>query len=233
MGAGASSSDGSITEREEKFFREMQLAYDLEYKPRTAERKMERKESLDFFKAKINSFVQSEPKSYNNNNTNKKSEEKRTPARAFVKRSLSGPCDPPPSKFEIGDVVKAKVDGMMFEGVIVSHNNEEDMVEVDFGEETEFVKNDKCALVMSGLDFEVGDVVQARTVDNFLYCNGKILNINHDATMDILFDGDDDDDVERNIPHALVRKIRTGRDLAKKRWQRARAMISSVRAFNS
>ena len=225
MGAGASSTDGTLTEREEKFFKEMQRAYDNEYKPRVSEKKMERKESIDFFKAKIDSFVEKE-------SSEPKTEEKRVPARAgaVIDRTVSS-IKPPPTFF-VGDIVKAKVDGMLFEGVVVSNGDDQESVEVDFGDETEFVEVEDCSLVMSGLDFEVGDVVQARTVDNFLYCNGTILNINHDATMDILFDGDDEDDVEKNIPHDLVRKLRTGRDLVKKRWQRAKNMISTIRAFN-
>ena len=219
MGAGASSADGSISEREEKFFKEMQRAYDKE--PQLAENKMERKESLKFFRDKINSFVESEPKT----------EEKSGPARSIVTRTTSS-VHPPPT-FYVGDVVKAKVDGMMFEGVVVHNGEEDSTIDVDFGDEIETVKIEDCSLVMSGLDFEVGDLVQARTVDTLLYCNGTILNINHDATMDILFDGDDEDDVEKNIPHNFVRKLRTGRELAKKRWHRARAMLSTVRAFGN
>lgn len=238
MGAGASSTDDSITEREKKFFDEMQRAYDQEYKPKVAERKMERKESLDFFKAKITSFVASEPKSpgkpkKSESKTEPKGDEHRKPARPVVQRTISS-VQPPPAFF-VGDIVKAKVDGMMFEGVVIANGGEEhdqDSVDVDFGDEVERVKIDNCALVMSGLDFEVGDVIQARTVENYLYCNGTILKINLDGTMDILFDGDDESDVERNIPHHLVRKLRTGRELAKKRWMRARTVISTMRAFN-
>lgn len=219
MGAGASSTDGSISEREDKFFKEMQNTYDNEYKPQIAERKMERQESLDFFQAKINSFVESEPKS----------DEKRVPARAIVSRTTSS-AQPPPTYY-VGDIVKAKVDGMMFEGVVVHNGEDDDTIDVDFGDEIETVLIGDCALVMSGLDFEVGDLVQARTVDTVLYCHGTILNINHDATMDILFAGDDDEDVEKNIPHNFVRKHRTGREMVKKRWHRARAMLATVRAF--
>jgi hypothetical protein len=259
MGAGASSADGSssLTEREEKFFQEMQNAYENEYKPKmNSENKMERNESLNFFKLRVNSFVdseKSEPKTETEGNavTNanaskgseakvsgvvdtdaqclEKSEEKRVPARAAILRTSSS-MHPPPA-FYIGDIVKAKVDGMMFEGVVVENGGEEETVEVDFGDDVETVKIEDCAMVMSGLDFEVGDFVQARTTDSVMYCHGKVLNINLDGTFDIIFDGDDEEDVERNIPHEYVRKHRTGRSLARKRWQRVRTLVSSVRAF--
>jgi len=247
MGAGASSSDDAITEREEKFFKEMQDAYENEYKPRMKDNKMERDESLNFFKLRVNSFVDSEPKSNERDSSSgaleektdsmkeksvsfkEKDDEKREPARPVISRKSSS-IQPPPA-FYVGDVVKAKVDGMMFEGVVVNNGSDDNTVEVDFGDEVEVVDIDDCAIVMSGLDFEVGDLVQARTADSVMYCHGKILKISLDGTFDILFDGDDEDDVERGIPHEFVRKHRTGRELVKKRWQRARTIISSMRAF--
>ena len=222
MGAAASSSGAHFSDREEKFFETMQEAYEKEYKPQVAENKLNKEQSIKFFTEKVNSFVESEPKA----------EEKRTPARPLIHKRASS-IQPPPS-FYVGDIVKAKVDGMMFEGVVVSNGNENvyHTVEVDFGDDVEEVQIDNCSLVMSGLDFEVNDLVQARTEDSVMYCNGKLLHINFDGTMDILFDGDDEEDVEKNIPVKYVRKLRTGRELAKRRWHRARTMISSIRAFS-
>jgi len=241
MGAGAST--GPLDEREEKFFAEMQKAYD-EYKPQ--ESKMEREDSFNFFKSKIELFLENEAKSGSKESySDLKSKiddffeskaENKSDSKAEVKeakqitRGVSSIVQPP--SFYVGDIVKAKVDGMLFEGVVIHNGDDDGTIEVDFGDDIEKVNISDCSLVMSGLDFEVGDLVQARTAESFLYCHGKVLKINHDGTFDILFDGDDDDDVERNIPHHFVRKHRTGRAMVKMRWHRAKAVLATIRAFN-
>lgn len=256
MGAGAST--GPLTEREEKFFAEMQKAYD-EYKPQHA-KMVERKDSYRFFKTRIDDFLENEKhqakldgrdedlsdltskiddyfesRAEAKNNVKQNSfDSKHSPLEVSSEtsnKSLSVPKRFNNPTFYVGDIVKAKVDGLMFEGVVVHNGENNSTIDVDFGDDIETVKISDCSLIMSGLDFEVGDLVQARTTDSYVYCHGKILNINHDGTFDIVFDGDDDDDVERNIPHSFVRKHRTGREMVKKRWDRARAVLSTIRAF--
>lgn len=246
MGAGASSSD-HLTEREQKFFEEMQRAYEDEYKPQIAEQKLQKSESVKFFKSKINSFVEGESKkdSFEDESktddvlTEMKADAKRSPEKAKPHKSKRRSISRAPSsvedapKYYVGDIVKAKVDGMMFEGVVMLYGEDDDTIDVDFGDDIETVRASDCTLVMSGLDFEVGDYVQARTIDSAMYCHGKIIKIHLDGSFDILFDGDDEDDIEKNVPHEFVRKHRTGRDLARKRWNKARTMLSSVKAFSS
>lgn len=132
--------------------------------------------------------------------------------------------------FMIGDIVKAKLGYMMFEGVIVG-NGESDTLEVDFGDEVETVPRKDCALVISGLEFEVGDLVSACPLGSALYFNGTIVEINMDGTCDVLFEGDDDEDVERSIPPENIRKLRTGRQLVVSRWHKAKNLIAATRAF--
>lgn len=224
MGAGASA--GPLTEKEEKFFAEMKHAYENEYKLHKTGDKIHDRDPVDFFKMKIDSFMESQAK-----DEEKKDDIGAKPeAKRIISRAPS--CVESAPVYYVGDIVKAKVDGMLFEGVVIHYGEDDETLDVDFGDDIETVSIANCSLVMSGLDFEVGDFVQARTKDSPLYCHGKILKIHHDGTFDILFDGDSDDDVERGLPHEFVRKHKTGRDLAKKRWHRARAMLSTVRAFS-
>jgi hypothetical protein len=134
------------------------------------------------------------------------------------------------SVFMIGDVVKAKLGFMMFEGVVVGIADPATL-EVDFGDEVEPVPRVDCSLVISGLEFEVGDLVSACPIGGFLYFNGVIVNINLNGTFDVQFDGDDEEDIERNIRPENIRKLRTGRQLVMSRWQKAKNLISATRAF--
>lgn len=133
--------------------------------------------------------------------------------------------------FMIGDIVKAKVGFMMFEGVVVG-NGQPDVLEVDFGDAIEEIPVMDCALVMNGLDFEIGDFVSASPIGD-LYFNGQIVNINSNGTFDIHFEGDDEDEIETQIRPERVRKLRTGRQLVLSRWHRAKSMISASIAFSN
>ena len=125
--------------------------------------------------------------------------------------------------FMVGDIVKVRQGFMMFEGVVVDATST--TLDVDFGDDIERVLIENCCLVMNGLDFEVDDYVSACPAGD-LYFNGKIVAINSNGTFDILFDGDDPEDVEHNIRPDKIRKIRTGRQMVINRWQRAKQLIS-------
>ena len=132
--------------------------------------------------------------------------------------------------FMVGDVVKAKLGFMMFEGVVVG-NGDANTLDVDFGDEVEQVPRTDCSLVISGLEFEVGDLVSACPNGSMLFFNGTIVEIHLDGTCDVLFDGDDEEDVERGIRLECIRKIRTGRQLVVSRWQKAKNLLTATRAF--
>jgi hypothetical protein len=135
--------------------------------------------------------------------------------------------------FMVGDIVKVRQGFMMYEGVVVEvPGGSCHTLDVDFGDDIETVPIEHCCLVMNGLDFEVGDYVSACPAGD-LYFNGKITSINSNGTFDILFDGDEPDDVERNIRPDKVRKIRTGRQLVLNRWQKAKNLISMSLAWAS
>lgn len=135
--------------------------------------------------------------------------------------------------FMVGDVVKARTNGMLFEGVVVGYTPNPHIIEIDFGDEIEEIDIDDCALVMNGLDYEVGDKVNACPPGAALFFVGTIVNINPDGTFDVLMDGDDEEDVERNIPADKIRKLRTGRQLVTSRWQKAFNVITAMKAFGS
>jgi hypothetical protein len=135
--------------------------------------------------------------------------------------------------FMVGDIVKVRQGFMMYEGVVVEvPGGSCETLDVDFGDDIETVPLDHCCLVMNGLDYEVGDYVSACPVGE-LYFNGKITSINANGTFDILFDGDEPDEVEKNIRPDKVRKIRTGRQLVLNRWQKAKNLISMSLAWAS
>lgn len=132
--------------------------------------------------------------------------------------------------FMIGDIVKVRQGYMMYEGVVVEVSST--TLDVDFGDDIETVPLENCCLVMNGLDYEIGDYVSACPAGD-LYFNGKIVSINTNGTFDILFDGDDPEDVERNIRPDKLRKIRTGRQLVLNRWQKAKNLITMSLAWAS
>lgn len=119
------------------------------------------------------------------------------------------------SPFSIGDVVKAGEGALQFEGVVV--NFADGMVDVDFGDAIESYRPDRCSLVMSGIEFEVGDKVEFTPKNMALHFCGTILSINTDTlTADLLMDGDDPDDIERDVEFDQMRKVKTGRNLTAK-----------------
>jgi hypothetical protein len=66
---------------------------------------------------------------------------------------------------EIGDIVKAKIDSIYFEGVIVAILNDEH-VSVDFGDSVEYVKRVNCYIILRSADLEIGDIVETISQDN-------------------------------------------------------------------
>lgn len=161
--------------------------------------------------------------SNNNNNDNADNDTSKEHKHSDEKHSKHKRVSDFYTTFMVGDIVKVRQGFMMFEGVVVDSTNT--TLDVDFGDDIETVSIENCCLVMNGLDFEVGDYVSACPAGE-LYFNGKIISINTNGTFDILFDGDDIEDVEHNIRPDKVRKIRTGRQLVINRWQRAKNMIS-------
>lgn len=119
----------------------------------------------------------------------------------------------------------------MFEGVVVNFEN--GMVQVDFGDAVENFAPEHCSLVLSGLEFEVGDKVEYQPQNTGLHFLGSIIDINPDTlTADILMEGDDPDDIERGVSFDQMRKVKTGRELSEKLKKGIR-LVQAVNRFNS
>lgn len=135
-------------------------------------------------------------------------------------------------QFLVGDVVKAKLGYMMFEGVIVGYKEIDNTYEVDFGDDIENVRADDCSLVLNGLDYEIGDKVTCCPNGSILWFQGTIVNIDRGGTFAVLMDGDDDTDIEVGISPENMRKIRTGRNLVTTKWQKAFGKVVSIHRFS-
>lgn len=195
MGAGSSFLDLPEDERE-VIFQEMKDMYENEYLPQVQSGKLREGEGYSIFREKLNKYLDS------------KNVKTTIPIQEVAEIFHHSP-------FSVGDVVKARDGGLMFEGVVV--NFADGKVEVDFGDAIEQFPPELCSLVLSGIEFEVGDKVEYTPPNMCLHFCGTIIAIDSmNLTADILMDGDDPDDIERGAEFSSMRKIRTGRDLSEK-----------------
>ena len=134
--------------------------------------------------------------------------------------------------FDIGDTVKVNVDAdVTREGFIVERLSD-NKVRVDCGELIVNALTDNCTLIAKATDFEVGDKVSARTDDSFLYYVGKVLKVDKEnKTIDVLMDGDTDDDIEYDIKFENARILMRRRALVQSRWRRAFMVVQAARRF--
>lgn len=139
-------------------------------------------------------------------------------------------------EYGIGDVVRVNVrdGGTTLEGVITSVCKlEAHAVVVDFGDGEETVDLANLQLVLLSTDFEVDDCVECMPPGYALYFRGHIIKNNHDKTFDVKIDGDDPDDIEYNVPHAHIRKLMTGRNMASLRLHKTVSAVKAINAFRS
>ena len=139
--------------------------------------------------------------------------------------------------YSLGDIVIApKSDHIIGEGVVVNIEyyigKNKNYLAVDFGDEVREIPIDEIKLIKTGLEIEVGDVVNAFPNNSCLSFVGRVININDNGTYNVLFDGEDEDDVENNISLDRIRKLKTGRELAVARWHKVSAVMASVSAFS-
>lgn len=212
MGAGGSFHEAS-EEKQQEIIREFKGVYENEYIPKLKSGQITKENGYLVFKRLIDDYYGSTTPS-----TAKTATE-------MILPQVFQPCE---SEFMIGDVVKAKVDNMMFEGVVVGYADNSKL-EIDFGDDVEEVLSSDCSLVLSGIDFEVGDQVACCPNGGTLWFNGVIVEIHRDGTFDIKMDGEDEDDYERGVTIERIRKIRTGRDLVTSRWKRAFNKLQAIK----
>lgn len=135
------------------------------------------------------------------------------------------------NRIDVGDIVKAKPPGssLYFEGVVVDIDG--DNISVDYGDAVESVRRKDCYVVLSGFELEVGDIVEIKPSGMSLYFRGTILHFNENGTVDVKMDGDDADDIERNVSTENIRKVMTHRQLAVFRWKKSVMTIEAANAF--
>eukprot|EP01034_Spumella_vulgaris_P023173 gene23173-29367_t len=89
-----------------------------------------------------------------------------------------------------------------------------------------------CTLVIRSDELEVGDKVEMKPAGSALYFVGIVSAINPDCTCDIQMDGDDPDDIERNVNVDDIRKLMSKRALVVGRWRRAFMAVRATKKFN-
>ncbi|KAH8091165.1 hypothetical protein JL720_6050 [Aureococcus anophagefferens] len=159
---------------------------------------------------------------------------------------LSDGHDAHPHAISAGDVVQAPVDGLYFEGV-VTHVDAEG-AHVDFGDhDIQVVDAGACRRVLSWSVLEVGDTVQVREEHSHLLFLGTVDAVNfgdegepprrkrpaewtREPRYDVAYDGEAD--VEADVAPSRVRKVRSARSTAVKRWKEAFHAVVACHAFN-
>jgi hypothetical protein len=134
--------------------------------------------------------------------------------------------------FKIGDVVKASSPGenMKFEGIAVAIMA--DSLLVDFGDDEEpvlcYIKD--CQRILNGMVLEVDDVVQCKLQGSALLFIGKVVIANIDGTYDIGYN--DSDEIDENVPLESLRKIKSGRSSAIKKFRKGVNTMIAARTFS-
>ena len=131
----------------------------------------------------------------------------------------------------VGDIVRVTREGQKDAEGIVVEKISNTKLRVDFGERITDCLIDDCVLIFHNYEFEVGDKVEARPPGTALFFVGKVIAIHPDKSMDILMDGDDLSDIERNITPENCRKLMSRRSVVINRWKRAFMMVVAANFF--
>lgn len=136
------------------------------------------------------------------------------------------------TEYVIGDIVSVISSDGEKEGIVANININE--IEVEVGDSIISYPIKDCSLILKANEYELHDVVQVRPQDEALYYNGTIIKINSDGTFDILLEGDDLEDIEKNVKVINIRKLMSRRTLAFMRWKKAiNAVVATHRMQSS
>lgn len=149
--------------------------------------------------------------------------------------AVSTASSPPKEQsfFGVGDIVKAKVDGMFFEGVV--NGRDEAAVVVDFGNgDVQSVDAAQCVRIKSWQAVETGDVVHVREERGYNNYVATVVQVSMDVdTGDVLYAVDyGDDDREGNVRADRIRKLASERSTLG-RWKSAVSVVTAANAFRS
>jgi hypothetical protein len=182
-------------------FLKLKTAYESEYAPLIAEGKMSEQEAYAVMSEKYEQII-------------KAGEERKKLMREKSRSILE--------RMNVGDVVSTKKGDTTLEGILIAVHYEDDHISMDDGEEVHKVPINGIEVIVQGDAIEVNDQVEMRPEDTHVYYKGVVLSI--DATtgaLDVRMDGEDPDDIEKGVPLNMVRKIKTHRNLACMRWNKA------------
>lgn len=130
---------------------------------------------------------------------------------------------------DCGDVVKAKVGCLYFEGVVTAIEN--DKVHVDFGDnDIQVMSRQDCVRVMGWQAVEVGDTVQVRESRGFNFYVCTVTHVDFSNGQPVYAVNYGDDDIEKGVPAQRVRKLASERSSPGQRWRQA---VNAVMAANS
>jgi len=151
-------------------------------------------------------------------------------------RPISRPItifDPNSTHLTVGDIVRVDIsptetiEGMVLECL------ENDCLTIDLGETTQTFPISQCHLLLRNDEYEIGDRVEVQPMGSSLYFVGKVISIDSSAkTMAVLMDGDDPDDIEKNIPFEQARKLMSRRAFVVNRWKKAFMMVVASNFFS-
>lgn len=132
----------------------------------------------------------------------------------------------------VGDIVRVEKSPNSFsEGIIVERLDNEQFI-VDFGDRIATVLLSNCHILLRNDEYEMGDKVEVQPPGSALFFVGRVIAMNpHERTLDVLMDGDDPDDIERNIPIENARKLMSRRAVVVNRWKKAFMMVVASNFF--
>jgi hypothetical protein len=155
-----------------------------------------------------------------------------TPAGASTISPRVEVFDPNSTHITVGDIVRVETSPKHFsEGIIVERVDNEHVI-IDLGDRTSTLPLSNCHILLRNDEYEMGDKVEVQLPGSVLFFVGKIIALNPtERTLDVLMDGDDPDDIERNVPFENARKLMSRRAVVVNRWKKAFMMVVASNFF--
>ena len=141
---------------------------------------------------------------------------------------------PPPINLDLacGDVIKAKVGALSFEGVVNAIDG--DRVLVDFGDnDLETVSYEDCVKILAWQSVEVGDTVHVRESNGRNNYVARVIHVDVERDNVPRYSVDyGENDCEDGVPAWRVRKLRSERSTPARRWRKSVKAVMAAKAFS-